>query len=816
MITPHRHIKHEVTLIILAIATTVVVVFAGAGTALAAPPVKLALSSHITNGFEYPASVAVNNDPHSPEYRDVYVLDRNHYRVQVLSPTGVFVEMFGQEVNETTKGNVCTARSGNTCQAGVQGPAPGQFSLPFSLAVDPSDGNVFVAERVEPYEEFGQRVQEFTAEGQFVLEIGKEVNTTRDTEPLATTAQKNLCGELEMCGAPGVYGSQEDGAFKFEEGHGNLLAVGGTGSKDLLYVGEEGRVQEFEAASGNWAGEIPLTSLPVGEASKSVEALAFDQESGNVYLVYGSGGNIVREFDHEDNAEVANIALGARHEHGEVHIEGLAVDSVGDLAVVGVEPYDGTEHQNEFRFFGSLYNVVSGSRIAEFVDPGNNGRPVDALAFNGERDLYAVVNAEVGEVLAYTPEPIGELTIGGSGCAPGVESNTSMTFACTLEGEVNPEGVPGTKALFEYGRTPNLGETTTPEKISTTEPVHTVVSLRPNEKYYYKLAGFDNNLMPPEEPFASEQASLTTETVAPHIGTPSLIAATPSSAVLFSELNPENAATEYHFEYAQSKQALAVCAPAAKEHGGCPGVQSTPVEKSSVYVSIGAKAEITGLQPGTTYHYRLFAEDESRIKAGERLHTTGPEASFTTEPTPLPSAHTGTYTAVTPTGATITGAVNPDGTPAEYAFELGVYNGTSTQYTIVYSAEAGSGTSPVEESLPLTGLQPGTTYAYRIAVSSGYIANEAHALRGEAMTFTTAGIPAVLVSPTSLAQLPIPAIAFPTETAGSGTSTSKGLTRAQKLAAALKVCKRQRHKAKRTKCERAAHKSYGPAKAARK
>ena len=219
-------------------------------------------------------------------------------------------------------------------------------------------------------------------------------------------------------------------------------------------------------------------------------------------------------------------------------ILGMALDPSGRLAVTAVnecgdEPDDGLVRC-------TMLPVVVVSRNSRSRAECCNSR---VSAFSGTGDLYvAAYNHEgPGEVLAYTPEPIGELTIGGSGCAPGVESDTSATFACTLKGEVNPEGVAGTEAFFEYGRTPNLGETTTPEKISATEPVHTVVSLRPNETYYYQLAGFDNNLMPPEEPFASEQASLTTETVAPHIGAPSVIAARPSSAVLFSELNPENA-----------------------------------------------------------------------------------------------------------------------------------------------------------------------------------------------------------------------------------------------------------------------------------
>jgi hypothetical protein len=105
--------------------------------------------------------------------------------------------------------------------------------------------------------------------------------------------------------------------------------------------------------------------------------------------------------------------------------------------------------------------------------------------------------------------------------------------------------------------------------------------------------------------------------------------------------------------------------------------------------------------------------------------------------------------------------VNPDGLPAGYAFELGVYEGVGTQYGVVFSGSAGSGSVPIEETLPLSGLQPGVTYAYRISVLSGYIPGESHTLQGAPVTFTTAGVPAVLQIPPPLAQLPIPNIAFP-------------------------------------------------------
>ena len=180
------------------------------GTAMAATaPVKLLPSGSLANGFEYPRGVAVDNDPASPEHGDVYVVDPGNHRVQVLTPSGVFVEMFGWDVNATRDGepgatqaekNICTAASKDTCQAGVEGTAAGQLSeAPYGVAVDPASGDVYINERFFVEGELGMRVQKFTAEGQFVLEIGKDVNHTSKT---------NLCTEEEVektgvqCGAP--------------------------------------------------------------------------------------------------------------------------------------------------------------------------------------------------------------------------------------------------------------------------------------------------------------------------------------------------------------------------------------------------------------------------------------------------------------------------------------------------------------------------------------------------------------------------------------------------------------------------------------
>ena len=166
--------------------------------------------------------------------------------------------------------------------------------------------------------------------------------------------------------------------------------------------------------------------------------------------------------------------------------------------------------------------------------------------------------------------------------------------------------------------------------------------------------------------------------------------------------------------------------------------------------------------PETTYSYRLVADNEHE-EAGhvsQGGETIGTEGHFTTGASPIPVAQTGSASGVGATSATIAGLVDPDGQPAVYAFELGVYNGPGTRYggcglRCVWGKRHGE----VPESLGLTGLQPGTTYAYRIVLKSGYGEST-----GQTVIFTTEGLPSVLALPAPLAQLAVPAITFPAET----------------------------------------------------
>jgi hypothetical protein len=709
-------------------------------------------ASTITGGFTYPSGVAG-----TPE-REVYVTDNNE-RVQELGPNGEFILMFGKDVNETTGANICTAASHDACKTGVEGTGPGEFNQAKSVAVDQGTGNVYVEDF------FNYRVQEFTAAGEFVVMFGQNVNETKEKEG-APQAERNMCSEQEIkssgvkchAGVRSIEGSTEPGVFKFAQFHEGLLAVG---PGNILYVGDEHRVQEFEA-NGKYKTEIPLSSIEASPGS-TVTALAVDG-AGNTYLAYragfASGTNVVRVFN-AGREEIKNkaypLTLAPISQTGapEVQIGGIATDLSGRLAVTEREVYR-EEFGDIIKLRATLYAAATAKLISEFTNPDSI-----AIAFDGHDDLYAAARPDTTfghEVWVYGPVSVAELVTGAETCVPGGEHETDVTIDCTLNGKVDPEGVSETGAWFQWGRSQALGEMTGEEKVEEPSSVHAVIEgLRPNDTVYYRLAGDDHNVRPPEL-LAGETVAFLTPTVAPRIlGTASALFVKASSAVLFGELNPEHGSTEYEFQYG-----------ACASLDACTGMIETVGLESAVYGKIGTTREITGLQPDTTYRYRLVATNR------QEQEVEGAEREFTTGPAPMVQAFTGVANGVGATSAVISGTVNPDGQAATYAFELGIYEGAQTQYGIVFSGPAGSGRTPIGESVGLFGLQPGTTYAYRIRIKSGY--GEA---TGEPVTFTTEGLPSVLVSPTPLAMLTIPSISFPKTTIGP--KTKKGKTKKKKV-----------------------------------
>jgi hypothetical protein len=124
---------------------------------------------------------------------------------------------------------------------------------------------------------------------------------------------------------------------------------------------------------------------------------------------------------------------------------------------------------------------------------------------------------------------------------------------------------------------------------------------------------------------------------------------------------------------------------------------------------------------------------------------------FVVEPA---AATTGPASAVTDRSATLSGSVNPNGSPTSYRFE---YGPTTAYGRSTPAVAAGSGKSAVPAVASLDGLGPATTYHYRVVAT-----NAGGPTKGSDQTFTTASPPppAPASPPRSSSSPPPPPPAF--------------------------------------------------------
>lgn len=128
---------------------------------------RAGLQGNGTGQLNHPTGVVLNAGG------DVYVADSVAHRVEMFNPAGEFALMFGGEVNKTkseevgsteAERNLCTAASGDVCQAGTVGAGQGQFGdSRLSLAMGPGE-TIFVGDvgRVEKFDTAGHYSGEVT------------------------------------------------------------------------------------------------------------------------------------------------------------------------------------------------------------------------------------------------------------------------------------------------------------------------------------------------------------------------------------------------------------------------------------------------------------------------------------------------------------------------------------------------------------------------------------------------------------------------------------------------------------------------------
>jgi hypothetical protein len=185
---------------------------------------------------------------------------------------------------------------------------------------------------------------------------------------------------------------------------------------------------------------------------------------------------------------------------------------------------------------------------------------------------------------------------------------------------------------------------------------------------------------------------------------------TPTSARLSGSVDTGGRATTVAFEYSSDAgKTWSSTAPQALE--------PAPEEQ-------GVEAVIGDLAPNTEYAVRLLATNSDGFGA------TSATASFNTAQS-APAVETGAASDVGATGVTLNGRINPFGLATTYHFEYGPTTSYGNRVPAA-DAAAGNGRVPRLFGRGLTGLDPATTYHFRLVATSA-----AGTSPGEDQTFTT-------------------------------------------------------------------------------
>lgn len=491
--------------------------------------------------------------------------------------------------------------------------------------------------------------------------------------PAAARSTNQYLSQIDRSPAPG------GGAFASSG-----VAVAGTGD---IYVSAAQRGIEHYSASGAYLGQIDGSATPRGAMSGNGVAVA---PNGDLYVTDAEGG-VVDRFD--ASGTYLSQFDGSATPEGAFNPGGVAVAADGHVFVTNFAVLD------EFDASGTYVRQFTGAATPQGAFCSN---APPALAADGHVYLFDVCNGVVDEFDAAgayvgqidgttTPQGFfapgggaiganGHLYVGDRAASVVDEFDASGAYIRQFDGATTPRGAfsPGEEAM----------------------PVTAApgASLYVEDAVGHTIDKFSEALV-----------------VVPDATTEAASALDQTTATINGTVNPDATATTYQFEWGtDTSYGNLVPDPAASAGSAASGHL--------------VSADLTGLVPNTTYHYRLKATNANATSLG-------PDQEFITPAPPTISAaevSNGPTTNGT-TEADLKATINPNGTDTAYHFEYGADSSYGTVMPVP-DADVGSSRSGQTVGVHIAGLQPETIYHYRVIAHSTIGTTETLDL-----TFRTAG-----------------------------------------------------------------------------
>ncbi len=446
---------------------------------------------------------------------------------------------------------------------------------------------------------------------------------------------------------------------------------------DLAVPGIFGFDASGPPAYPNLTGFSPLATAPTGLAP----GLAVDNtalaSAGNLYLV-SEQQTKVYGFDSTGAPLGGNFPISPGADPGNPDICGAGVDSsgslwVGDYANFKIREYDS-------------FGVSLGS-----IDTSGQGHPCN-VAFDSANNLY--VDLFQGAVWRYSAS---------SGYAPGsaTEIDAGDGRAIAIDPSTDVLYVAHPAKVSQYDAAGALIGEFAPD-IAGADFEGIAVDATNHSTYVADAANGKVHVFAPG-------AAVKAPAITP--GDPT--ATTATTATLNAKVDPETfAVTDCRFDYG-TDDSYGHSAPCVPDPGSGSG-------------DVSVHADLTGLEPGTTYHFRIQASN-----ANTNGTASGPDQTLATDG---PAIHETHAAPVTDTTATLNALVNPRGHQTTFHFDYG----TDTSYGASTPESDPIGTSSTDHAISadLGGLAPATTYHFR-AVATNALGTG----HGPDATFTTSGTP---------------------------------------------------------------------------
>lgn len=204
-----------------------------------------------------------------------------------------------------------------------------------------------------------------------------------------------------------------------------------------------------------------------------------------------------------------------------------------------------------------------------------------------------------------------------SGAPPAVTASPTASSVsdsgATLSGTVDPNGL-ATKYAFQYGTSHELGQQTTltsaGDGTSAIDETATLSGLAAGTSYRYRVIAINADGTAVSSPVYTFVTSGTpTASTEPDASTGAVDDITATGAKVSGTVDPNGTATTYQFEYGPTDDY---------------GYETAAASAGSGTTSVSESSTLTGLTPGTIYHYAIVATTDGHTVVGD-------DGTFTTE-----------------------------------------------------------------------------------------------------------------------------------------------------------------------------------------